>query len=208
PTARRSAASATTPWSRSAVRSPARPVSWCPRKTSFPVCTSSTWWRRRCPASRRPCAPRWRPGRSARRRPVSKHRRQVPKRQSDARPPCSSAPSAPSPSRATAALTGRPLTVELFPAFARYNGAHPWRATVRVRFLLAQPRAAGGGTDVRVVPGGRAVIPVGRPPELALPEGFTPLIEVRIHPSDGVGVDAVRRLPLPRSEEHTSELQS
>ena len=99
--------------------------------------------------------------------------------------------------RATAALKGRPLTVELFPAFARYNGAHPWRATVRVRFLLAQPRAAGGGTDVPVVPGGRAVIPVGRPPELALPEGFTPLIEVRIHPSDGVGVDAVRRLPLP-----------
>ena len=99
--------------------------------------------------------------------------------------------------RAAAALKGRPLTVELFPAFARYNGAHPWRATVRVRFLLAQPRAAGGGSDVRVVPGGRAVIPVGRPPELALPEGFSPLIEVRIHPSDGVGVDAVRRLPLP-----------
>jgi hypothetical protein len=99
--------------------------------------------------------------------------------------------------RALAALRGRPLTVELFPAFARYNGAHPWRATLRVRFLLAQPRSVGGGTDVRVVAGGRAVVPLPRPPELTLPEGFRPLIEVRIHPSDGLGVDAVRRLPLP-----------
>jgi subtilisin family serine protease len=99
--------------------------------------------------------------------------------------------------RAVAALRGRPLTVELFPAFARYNGAHPWHATVRLRFLLAQPRSVGGGSDVRVLPGGRAVVPVARPSDLALPEGFTPLIEVRIHPSDGIGVDAVRRLPRP-----------
>jgi len=99
--------------------------------------------------------------------------------------------------RAVAALRGRALTVELFPAFARYNGAHPWRATVRVRFLLAQPRSVGGGTDVHVVAGGRSVVPLPRPPALTLPEGFTPLIEVRIHPSDGIGVDAVRRLPLP-----------
>ena len=99
--------------------------------------------------------------------------------------------------RAAAALQGHPLTVELFPAFARYNGAHPWRATLRVRFLLAEPRSLGGGTDVRVVAGGRAAIPLPRPPQLSLPEGFTPLIEVRIHPSDGIGVDAVRRLPLP-----------
>ena len=95
------------------------------------------------------------------------------------------------------AQRGRPLTVELFPAFARYGGAHPWRATVRVRFLLAEPRSVGGGTDLRVVAGGRAVVPLARPPELALPQGFTPLVEVRIHPSDGIGSDAVRRLPLP-----------
>jgi hypothetical protein len=95
------------------------------------------------------------------------------------------------------ALRGRPLTVELFPAFARYSGAHPWRATVRVRFLLAEPRSLSGGTDLRVVAGGRAVVPLARPPELALPQGFTPLVEVRIHPSDGIGSDAVRRLPLP-----------
>ena len=99
--------------------------------------------------------------------------------------------------RAVAPLRGRTLTVELFPAFARYNGAHPWRATVRVRFLLAHPRAVGGSTDVHVVVGGRALVPLARPPELTLPEGFTPLIEVRIHPTDGIGVDAVRRLPLP-----------
>jgi len=99
--------------------------------------------------------------------------------------------------RATAPLRGRPLTVEVLPAFARYNGAHPWRATVRVRFLLAQPRSVGGESDVRVLPGGHALIPVGRPPDVTLPEGFTPLIEVRIHPSDGIGADAVRRLPLP-----------
>ena len=99
--------------------------------------------------------------------------------------------------RALAALKGHPLTVELFPAFARYNGAHPWHATVRVRFLLALPRSPGGGTDVRVVPGGRAVLPLARPPELTLPDGFAPLIEVRIHASDGIGVDAVRRLPPP-----------
>src|SRR4029077_5584498 len=99
--------------------------------------------------------------------------------------------------RATAALRGRPLTVELFPAFARYNGPHPWRATLRVRFLLAQPGPAGGGPDGRVQPGGRTVVPVGRPPELALPEEFSPLVEVRIHPADGIGVDAVRRLPVP-----------
>src|SRR5207248_11565417 len=99
--------------------------------------------------------------------------------------------------RATAPLRGRALTGEVLPAFARYNGAHPWRATVRVRFLLAQPRSVGGGTDVHVVAGGRSVVPLLRPPALTLPEGFTPLIEVRIHPSDGIGVDAVRRLPLP-----------
>ena len=99
--------------------------------------------------------------------------------------------------RVAAALRGRPLMVELLPAFARYNGAHPWRATVRVRFLLAQPRSMGGDADVQVLPGGHALIPVRRPPDLTLPEGFTPLIEVRIHPSDGIGADAVRRLPIP-----------
>jgi hypothetical protein len=99
--------------------------------------------------------------------------------------------------RAVGALRSRPLTVELFPAFARANGAHPWRATVRVRFLLALARSVGGGTDLRVLPGGHAVVPVPRPSDLTLPEGFTPLVEVRIHPSDGIGVDAVRRLPLP-----------
>src|SRR5207248_1873757 len=94
--------------------------------------------------------------------------------------------------RATATLLGAERSVAV-----SGRGAPAESVTVRVRFLLAQPRAVGGGTDVHVVAGGRSVVPLPRPPALTLPEGFTPLIEVRIHPSDGIGVDAVRRLPLP-----------
>ena len=94
------------------------------------------------------------------------------------------------------ALRDRPVTVELFPAFARDGGAHPWRATVRVRFLLREDRSFGDGSDLSVVPGGRAVLPSARPPQLALPEGFAPLVELRVH--SGRGVDAVRRIvPQP-----------
>jgi len=94
------------------------------------------------------------------------------------------------------ALRDRPVTVELFPAFARDGGAHPWHATVRVRFLLREDRSFGDGSDLSVVPGGRAVLPSARPPQLALPEGFAPLVELRVH--SGRGVDAVRRIvPQP-----------
>ena len=96
----------------------------------------------------------------------------------------------------TSALRDRPLTVELFPAFARDGGARPWRATVRVRFLLREGRPFGDGSDVSVVPGGRAAMPSPRPPQLALPDGFAPLVELRLH--SGVGADAVRRVvPQP-----------
>lgn len=90
------------------------------------------------------------------------------------------------------ALRGRPFTVELFPAFARDNGAHPWRATVRVRFLLEESRPAGDGVDVSVVPGGRSTVPLGKSPELALPPGFAPLVELRVQMAGGAGADAVR----------------
>jgi len=91
-----------------------------------------------------------------------------------------------------APLRGHPFTVELFPAFARDNGAHPWRATVRVRFLLEEPRPAGDAVDVSVVPGGRSTVPLGKNPELGLPDGFVPLVELRVQMTGGAGADAVR----------------
>src|SRR5438552_7143009 len=42
-------------------------------------------------------------------------------------------------------LRKAPVTIELFPAFARDGGARPWRATVRVRFLFRDPQPFGGG---------------------------------------------------------------
>jgi hypothetical protein len=92
-----------------------------------------------------------------------------------------------------AALQGHPLTVELYPGFARDKGVHPWRAKVRVRFLLSEPRLLGDGRDITVLPGGRAPLPAQRPRELALPEGFAPLVEVRVRSSVGAP-DAARRV--------------
>ena len=92
-----------------------------------------------------------------------------------------------------AALQGHPLTVELYPGFARDKGVHAWRAKVRVRFLLSEPRPLGDGQDITVLPGGRAPLPASRPRDLALPEGFAPLVEVRIRSSVGAP-DAVRRV--------------
>ena len=93
-----------------------------------------------------------------------------------------------------AVLRSRPLTVELFPAFARDNGARPWRATVWVRFLLREPRLTADGTDVTVVSGGRASVPLGRLPDLALPEGFAPLVELRVRSAAPTAGDAIRRV--------------
>ena len=94
-------------------------------------------------------------------------------------------------------LRKAPVTIELFPAFARDGGAQPWRATVRVRFLFRDPQPFGGARDVTVVAGGRAVAPLTQPPLLALPVGFTPLVEVSAQaPGGGTGADAVRRVPL------------
>ncbi|MGH7547855.1 MAG: S8 family serine peptidase [Gemmatimonadales bacterium] len=93
-----------------------------------------------------------------------------------------------------AGLQGHPLTIELFPAFARAQGAHPWRATVRVRFLLREGQPFGGGSDVSVVAGGRAGLTVGRVPEVVLPEGFAPLVELRVQAPVGLAADAVRRV--------------
>lgn len=98
-----------------------------------------------------------------------------------------------------AALQGAPLTIELLPAFARAGRARPWRAVVRVRFLLAQAEPYGGGAVVSAVAGGRTALPQGKPPELALPDGFAPLVEVRVRPpAEEAGVDAVRRVVIKR----------
>ena len=95
-----------------------------------------------------------------------------------------------------AALQGHPLTVELYPGFARDRGVHPWRATVRVRFLLREPRPLGDGRDITVLPGGRASLPTQRTRELPLPEGFAPLVELKVHSSSGSAPDAARRVAV------------
>jgi subtilisin family serine protease len=93
-----------------------------------------------------------------------------------------------------AGLRRRPLAVELFPAFARADAAHPWRATVRFRFLLAREQAVGDGKDLSVVPGGRTTFQVPALPPLTVPEGFTPFVEVRVRPPRAPATSAVRRV--------------
>src|SRR5881397_1484717 len=98
-----------------------------------------------------------------------------------------------------AVLQGHPLTVELYPGFARDKGVHAWRAKLRVRFLLSDPRPIGDGQDITVLPGGRAPLPAQRPRDLALPEGFAPLVEVSVRASVGPpppasAPDATRRV--------------
>ncbi len=95
------------------------------------------------------------------------------------------------------ALRGRPLLIELAPAFARAAGAHSWRATVRVRFLLEHAQSWGGAGRVSVVSGGRvrvpALVPAASP--LPLPQGFRLLVETRLHAENvpESPPDAVRR---------------
>src|SRR5207245_7462633 len=85
-------------------------------------------------------------------------------------------------------LRKAPVTIELFPAFARDGGAQPWRATVRVRFLFRDPQPFGGARDVTVVAGGRALAPLTEPPLLALLEGLSPLDDVSaLGPGGGAG---------------------
>ena len=92
-----------------------------------------------------------------------------------------------------AGLQGHPLTVELYPGFARDRGVHAWRAKLRVRFLLSDPRPIGDGQAITVLPGGRAPLPAQRPPQRTLPEGFAPLVEVQVRSSAGAA-DAIRRV--------------
>jgi hypothetical protein len=75
-------------------------------------------------------------------------------------------------------LAGRPLTLELYPAFARLPG-HAWKGTARIRFL-GPDEPVGEGRELSVVAGGRAVVKLPPAPALELPEGFGALIETRV----------------------------
>jgi hypothetical protein len=93
-----------------------------------------------------------------------------------------------------AGLRRRAMAVELFPAFARADGAHPWRATVRFRFLLAREQSVGNAMDLSVVPGGRTMFELPALPALAVPDGFAPFVEVRVRSPRAPATSAVRRV--------------
>jgi len=93
-------------------------------------------------------------------------------------------------------LTGVPLTIELFPGFARLP-AHVWTGTLRVRFL-GPDEPAGEGGPLSVVAGGRSVIRLPNPPSLDLPEGFGTLIETRVTTMTGT-IAARRTVVAPAS---------
>ncbi|HEY6808186.1 MAG TPA: hypothetical protein VI160_05295, partial [Gemmatimonadales bacterium] len=84
-----------------------------------------------------------------------------------------------------AALRGTPLTVELFPALASRADATPWRATVRVRYLLPTPRPLDGAKAVNVVAGARQAVPVVPAPGAPAADGFQTLLEARFTPASG-----------------------
>ncbi len=94
----------------------------------------------------------------------------------------------------TAALVGRPLTVELFPAYAREDARASWRADVRVRFLASAPRMLVAPEPGVVVAGGRSRLTFGALPVLEGPEGFAPLVELRVRPARGPGAASAARL--------------
>jgi tripeptidyl-peptidase-2 len=96
------------------------------------------------------------------------------------------------------ALRKRSLAIELFPAFARSDGAHPWRGTVRFRFLLAREQSFGDGKDLSVMAGGRVRLQMPSLPSLAIPAGFTPFVEVRARPPRAAGTSAIRRFLTAR----------
>ena len=93
-------------------------------------------------------------------------------------------------------LIGIPLTVELYPAFARVPG-HAWRGTARIRFL-GPNEPVGEGSSLSVVAGGRTVLRLPNPPSLDMPEGFGTLIETRVTTLTG-SLAARRTVVTPQS---------
>jgi hypothetical protein len=70
-------------------------------------------------------------------------------------------------------LKGTPITIELYPAFAKLPG-HSWQGTAQVRFL-GPDEPIGEGAELSVVAGGRARGCRPRP-LLEQPEGFAALV--------------------------------
>lgn len=93
-------------------------------------------------------------------------------------------------------LAGRPMVVELLPAFARADVASPWEATVRVRLFRDSATAVDANARIDVVAGGRAVLPAVTLPSLLVPEGFVPLVEWRLTPVTGTAPDAIGFQPV------------
>ena len=88
-------------------------------------------------------------------------------------------------------LKGRPVVIELYPAFAKLPG-HPWKGSARIRFLgLDEP--VGGSDPLSVVAGGRSVVRLPLPPAFEKPEGFAPLLEARVTTAGAV---AARRMAV------------
>ena len=100
-------------------------------------------------------------------------------------------------------LTGIPLTIELYPAFARLPG-HAWHGTAHVRFL-GPDEPAGEGGQVSVVAGGRTVVRLPSLPALQLPDSFSTLIETRM--TTLTGLVSVRRNPMPSGARGASGLR-
>ena len=90
-----------------------------------------------------------------------------------------------------ATLAGRPVVIELFPAFARADDTLPWTAELRVRFYRTRPDTLGPTRPIDVVAGGRAIVPAVSPASPPLPEGFMPLVGWRLAPASGSGAPAL-----------------
>ena len=99
--------------------------------------------------------------------------------------------------RLPAALAGRWLSIELYPAFARVEAARSWQGTLRIRFLLPYEQPLGSEIQVEVVSGGRVALPPVSGVTLALPAGFSALIEERVRGGVAGTVEAVRRITVP-----------
>lgn len=89
-------------------------------------------------------------------------------------------------------LAGRPLTVELYPAFARRT-PRAWRGTAEIRFL-GPDEPVGEGGELSVVAGGRVLVRLPAAPVLELPDGFAALIETRV--TTAAGAVSARRTRL------------
>jgi len=92
------------------------------------------------------------------------------------------------------ALAGGPLTIELFPAYARGESRAPWQADVRVRFLAGAPRLLVPPEPALIVPGGRSRLAFASLPALEGPTEFAPLVELRVRPARGPGAASAARL--------------